>query len=149
MSNLYENNRKFITTKQRWETLTQNITKKIINKENSSLSKKNAIVKSIQKNKSTISYDKKIELPSRTITKFFKIQRSQLYSNLKLQDSKGCIREFRCYDDKALNIPNSFSQTITHQLDNDCQSDDEQVQLAVEQLKNLLESQINQYHKSF
>ncbi|CAK90890.1 unnamed protein product (macronuclear) [Paramecium tetraurelia] len=149
MSNIYENNRKFVTTKQRWETLTQNITKKIINKENSSISQKHAIVKSIQKNKSTLSYNKKIELPQRTITKYFKTQRSQIYSNLKLQDSKGCIREFRCYDDKALNIPNSFSQTITHSLDNDCQSDDEQVQLAVEQLKNLLESQINQLHKSF
>ncbi|CAD8052488.1 unnamed protein product [Paramecium sonneborni] len=148
MSNLNENNRKLVKTKQRWETLTQNITKNK-NKESNQIGLKHQIVKSNQKNKQVIAFEKRIQLPSRTINQYLKISKTKICSNLKLQDSKGFVREFRCYDDKSLNIPNYFNQTIAHSLDNDCQSDDEQVQLAVDKLKYLLETQLNQYQKSF
>ncbi|CAD8048188.1 unnamed protein product [Paramecium sonneborni] len=146
MSNLNENDKQLQKTKSRWETLIQNITKNK-QKESNIIGYKHQIFKSIQKNKSHLK--KRIQQPTQTINQYLKISKQKICYFLKLQDSQGFIKEFRCYDDKVLNIPKSCNQIIAHSLDNDCQSDDEQVQQAVDQLKYLLESQLNQYKKSF
>ncbi|CAD8149559.1 unnamed protein product [Paramecium octaurelia] len=141
MSKLYDTNRKFNNTKQRWETLTANIA----NKENIQVNNKIAATKTIKKCTTAITLEKKKPLPQRTITKYFKLTNLKKYPNLQLYDSKGNVREFLCYDDKVLNMPSAYNQTISHSMDNDCQSDNEQVESAVRQLTYFLESTLNQY----
>ncbi|CAD8072636.1 unnamed protein product [Paramecium sonneborni] len=142
MSKLYDTNRKFNNTKkQRWETLTANI----VNKENIQINNKIVATKTIKKCTTAISFEKKKPLPQRTITKYFKMTNIKKYQNLQLYDSKGNVREFLCYDDKELKIPPAYNQIISHSMDNDCQSDNEQVESAVRQLTYFLESTLNQY----
>ncbi|CAD8072865.1 unnamed protein product [Paramecium primaurelia] len=141
MSKLQDTNRKFNYSKQRWETLTANIP----NKENIQMNNNNTVKKTIKKCSTAITFQKKQPLPQRTITKYFKMTNIKKYPHLQLYDSKGYVREFQCYDDKVLNIPPAYNQTISHSMDNDCQSDNEQVESAVRQLKYFLESTLNQY----
>ncbi|CAD8174057.1 unnamed protein product [Paramecium octaurelia] len=141
MSKLQDTNRKFNNSKQRWETLTANIR----NKENIQVNNKITVKKTIKKYSTALTFEKTKPLPQRTITKYFKLTNFKKYPHLQLYDSKGSVREFQCYDDKVLNIPPAYNQIISQSMDNDCQSDNEQVESAVRQLSYFLESTLNQY----